>query len=671
MTDSLNVQLIDIKSKKLDVARIFIAQPSLTNISWEKINGLSFPIDPSCLSDKIYTYLSKAETFKPHAVIFPELSVPETTIKYIAKWSLENNVIVIAGSHYYKKNGTFFSRSPIIINGHVYYTEKISPAPEELSASFNNGLTCGTTMVHFQNTAIGNFGVLICSDYLNKRVKDKILSDETDILFVTAFQRVSEVYYDRMKIDCDDAKSGLYLVYANVLCDEHGDGRSSVFGIMDKKFAETIESKFSDLNPPCKALEIKQGDSFGVVDLNIKHKKPFIKRNALTKPNINIVHIDDSDTEGLLRENISANGKEPYKSVYCSVLTNTFDIAQANISLGNEFIINGRAWLLSTSIHWGPKYYDTELKIANTIEGILSLILTFAPITPIEQAVINEATKYLLSQISEGGLKSLSMKINTVHCTALGLYVLEYLRIHNLYKFKRSDIDKVNSLKCKLTEKSTDLGWGFAIDATPSEGEIRIPFTLWALRAINIYNNKSKYDAIIMNILSNLLIRMKGGELGFNIHDNQKASSVALLLILISEIKNNTMSESLLKQIKLNKLLSYLISHISRGNYIEIEEYDIKACKISGVEKLSWTHISIGYSLQALSIYKKYINSEETEKLHVSVNDILHNSIHTEGYFIIDGIKKINPLIYPTVYLINGIYEYINNFKGVTDYEQN
>lgn len=194
---------------------------------WKPENGLSYLQKNERLVSKIREFLKIARQHTIDVLIFPELSIPESLIELIQEWSNQHGTIVICGSHYYKSADGYISRCPIIIDGVVYFSEKLNPAPIEKSPIAGEGIIGGQKVLKFLNTSIGNFSVLICSDYLDEDLKRKLDLNSLDFLFVPSFQRKSEVYFSRMDIDCSSAESGLYIVYSNFYDSKNGDGRSA------------------------------------------------------------------------------------------------------------------------------------------------------------------------------------------------------------------------------------------------------------------------------------------------------------------------------------------------------------------------------------------------------------------------------------------------------------
>ena len=295
------ITAIDLGVSRPNSARILIAQAYWKASHWKLEKGLSShrTLEPSLAY--LTHILAQARQEFVDMVLFPELSLPEECIPYIQTWSGQTGSIVIAGSHYTKTKTGIISRCPIAIGGKIYFTEKLTPAPAEISPIAGEGLTPGVNVNYFKNTSIGNFGVLICSDYLDAESKNKLPLEALDLLCVPAFQNKSEMYHVRMSLDCEESDSGLYIAYANTVCETAGDGRSAFFGLMDNLFLDKFaRAGYTDSNPPLKICELAADKTYMVLEINLKSKKPFVKRTVHSKPNVELIQMAgavDADTE--------------------------------------------------------------------------------------------------------------------------------------------------------------------------------------------------------------------------------------------------------------------------------------------------------------------------------------------------------------------------------------
>lgn len=294
-----------------------ICQFNSEEFDWEIKHGLYHIVNNDKISYKIRNLLTVAKLNSVDFLVFPELSIPEKQIQKIQEWSKEQETIVICGSHYNGVNGKNIPRSPVIIKGEVFFTEKIKLSPLEKSPIANQGATGGNKILKFENSFVGNFGILICSDYLDEEIKQELNLNSLDILVVPAFQRDSEVYFRRMNTDTENSMHGIYILYSNFNDSKYGDGRSAIFGNMDHMYLDKLKNaNYTDLNPSKKVFQFTDNSEYIIADLDTKNKRPFANRNLTTEPNIciypNNIKASNSDLEFIKR---IAHDDERYKRI--------------------------------------------------------------------------------------------------------------------------------------------------------------------------------------------------------------------------------------------------------------------------------------------------------------------------------------------------------------------
>jgi predicted amidohydrolase/predicted ribosome-associated RNA-binding protein Tma20 len=288
----MDLQIVDFGAKRPATVRLFIAQVPFDASEWKEEHGLVFPQDPERIGRAIERILALARQATAEVVVLPELSVPHEVLEIPRIWSEQTGGIVVAGSHYFRTKHGYVSRCPIIVSGKVYFTEKIVPAPVETSPIAGEGLSPGSTLTVLKNTSAGNLAVLICSDYLERELVVKTVSDDIDLLCVPAFQRGSDAYHSRMSIDCEEHTRGLYIAYANTLSDGLSDGRSALFGMMDQLFLnKLINAGYTDGRPPWKVCELGPEHTHLVAEIDLSQKKPLAKRTIHTRSNIVLVNV--------------------------------------------------------------------------------------------------------------------------------------------------------------------------------------------------------------------------------------------------------------------------------------------------------------------------------------------------------------------------------------------
>lgn len=282
------IKIVDFEKEKQSICRAMICQLNSQEYQWEDRIGLKFLKPNEKIINKTIEFLNIAQQNSIDLLLFPELSIPENLIGKLKEWSHNHQAIIISGSHYHKNpEKIYISRCPVIVNGEIFYTEKITPSPFELSPIQGEGLNSGEVIYKFVNTSIGNFSMCICADYLDEKLKLDLDLDSLDILCVSAFQRDSQFYYRRMNTDCENSKNGLYILYSNFYDVHHADGNSAVFGLMDRIFSEKLlKSGYTDLKPEKKLIQFRNETEYTIVDFDLINKRPFLNRNLNTIPNL-------------------------------------------------------------------------------------------------------------------------------------------------------------------------------------------------------------------------------------------------------------------------------------------------------------------------------------------------------------------------------------------------
>lgn len=277
-----------------------VCQFRFEETDWSSEKDLFKLKDESKIEEYLEHITYAVTNYNVDLIVLPELSIPNLFLSRLQILSKQENLIIVGGSHYHEENGVTISRSPIIINGAIHYTEKINPSPLEISPIQGNGLTNGETIRIFKKTAIGNFAVVICADYFDNKIRTKIASSNLDFVIIIAFQNDSRQYHERMNVSCEELDLGSYFLYSNVLCPPLADGRSGLFGVMDKIFTKKLVANgWSDGNPTTKLVELSSDDklSYFIADIDVRNSKPSFLRNIYTKPNISIRARDKSSEE--------------------------------------------------------------------------------------------------------------------------------------------------------------------------------------------------------------------------------------------------------------------------------------------------------------------------------------------------------------------------------------
>lgn len=156
--------------------------------------------------------LNIAQKNNVDVILFPELAIPESFLPSLFEFSKENDIYIIAGTHYKNVANGYKSVCPVVLSNGVYFTDKIHPAPAEISSFPGEGLVDGKAILVFEESKIGNFAVTVCADFLSEEIKKAIDIDNIDVLFLPAFMNHSEMYYTRMQNAVENSSNGLYIL---------------------------------------------------------------------------------------------------------------------------------------------------------------------------------------------------------------------------------------------------------------------------------------------------------------------------------------------------------------------------------------------------------------------------------------------------------------------------
>lgn len=305
--------MIDLKPEKkiqnLEIvrpqwARVMVFQVHTTFSDWKKEKGLYYPHNKDKFIGQINSALSVAERKKVNLLVFPELSVPKELLNSIQEWSSYNDTVVIAGTHYDNNNmGNTISKCPVIFKNKIYFTEKIDPAPGEMSPLPNQGLSRGQGINIYKNTPVGNFAVLICSDNLMNNAKDIIKDELLDFWIIPSFQRDSSWHYKRMNLDVEGTRESRYIIYANNKLIPEGDGGSSFFGVTNKVAIEEFNNNgYTKKDYSRQIITLNDENDFFILDVDINFKRPNSEKFPHDSHNVKLVEFSSISDQVYINE---------------------------------------------------------------------------------------------------------------------------------------------------------------------------------------------------------------------------------------------------------------------------------------------------------------------------------------------------------------------------------
>ena len=290
----MNIHKIHIGTEKKNKVLVMLCQLNWDNVQFEKKQELYFVMNSSYLRESIYSLLNVAQKNNVDVILFPELAIPESFLPSFFEFSKENDIYIIAGTHYKPVVNGYKSVCPIVLPNGMHFTDKIHPAPAEISSFKGDGLCKGDDVLIFEETKIGNFAVTICADFFSEEIKSAIDIDNLDVLFLPAFMNHSEMYHTRMQNAVENSSNGIYIFYSNFIQKERkADGESALFACCDKLYLEQWKERgYTNLLPRYKVYQMKNDSEYAIFEIDLEHKKPLLPRNLYTQPNVIFIEDD-------------------------------------------------------------------------------------------------------------------------------------------------------------------------------------------------------------------------------------------------------------------------------------------------------------------------------------------------------------------------------------------
>jgi len=286
---SETVKVVDFQEKKKKEVRIGIAQMELNTILASDDENQLLKPDLQKLPNAIDHILLNAAQSNLKLLLLPELAGDQSLYNKLQCFSTAHNMIVIGGSYYDERR---INCCPIVIPGDTkpYIVEKIHPSPFERSPNKDAGIVAGSKIIVFKNTIAGSFGVLICSDYLNDALVEKVCETELDFLCIVSMNNDSPRFFEKMNSRCKNTQNGIYILYSNCLFSATevftADGFSSLFGFMDNLFLQKLKRN-GDVRFDYQIASFPRGNSEGflIANINLEEKRP-VYRGPGSMPNI-------------------------------------------------------------------------------------------------------------------------------------------------------------------------------------------------------------------------------------------------------------------------------------------------------------------------------------------------------------------------------------------------
>jgi len=249
----------EIKLKRINCS----AQPTTNDTIRVAIAEFAFPAQKMDLKEyriqaryldksieEIRTAVIAAHENGCNCIAFPEYSIPEKMEKVLMELAEKYCTIIIGGLEGRRIDGQLCDQAIIALPGgeKPYYQRKQQPSLEEETG---DGFYRDNTISFFQNSQIGNFSVVLCSDFLQLSTLRVWESDLPlpEVLFVVARNTYDELYIDIAK--GDSVRLYTNVIIANV-CDDNESasckGSCVVVPARESMLAKGTQVKFAPEN---------------------------------------------------------------------------------------------------------------------------------------------------------------------------------------------------------------------------------------------------------------------------------------------------------------------------------------------------------------------------------------------------------------------------------------
>ncbi len=320
-------------------------------------------------------------------------------------------------------------------------------------------------------------------------------------------------------------------------------------------------------------------------------------------------------------------------------------------------------WLLNIPVKWGAVDSATEIQHANIIEGLLAMKYTGYDMR--KEHAYRQILSEALKCVQEDGLSSKSLKASTVNCTAL------LLELVTLERGNPSGlIDDYSKYECIAKyiweNRNPNYGWGM-YSARMNDDDCSMASTcrvLWNLLDYRI-SETEEFESFCQHVFE----CSSDGKMGFFIGDSESRLITSALLICIYFKLPTALQIKIEQSYNLMEGIEFVFQEfVAEDKQIEVETlYGIDKNGV-GAKKAPWNHITIRYTVQALSLaYKNHkIGELRLSEIIGHVHDILKKNVAKDihgryTYYFPRGMdaRRTGHWTFPSVYLIIALH-YLN-----------
>ena len=313
---------------------------------------------------------------------------------------------------------------------------------------------------------------------------------------------------------------------------------------------------------------------------------------------------------------------------------------------------------------WGACIYDTILQSTNTCEGLLALLLSHKDKE--YKTIINSQFDHLITSSTRAGLKSLSLDEETVVPTAMLLYISNTVDS----SLHISDSRTLNNIAKSLWDARSFNGWGLYV--RNMDKYCNIGCTYWAiigLLSCNNINHKELQDFICSFYRYNETFTF--GQYIDDVNPKMPSLYSTAMMFIIFFMLDDDSRKIIGNKYNYKKALNYIINNFDNPYCLVEQEglHGVDTQNKTKVHTVNWNHITIHYSLTALSIgiQQKLINEHMMKNILDRIETlIVENSTLSDGrrYWSDPKMPLENgargKFIFPTMHFVMGLSKFID-----------
>ncbi len=181
---------------------------------------------------------------RPDVIVFPENSIPYSSLKFLLKFSKDNGLILIGGLEHKKYDETYKNLAFIIDNGLCRFQEKQTPVSIKLG---QENIECRKIpRIKIFKTSIGRIAIFICKDFLRLSDIIPIWTKKNDVDYVivpSLSHNVLPFHYNVFNLLNYSKNRNLTVIFNNI--GEYGG--SEIFSVeRNKKIEEGFRTNKRD-----------------------------------------------------------------------------------------------------------------------------------------------------------------------------------------------------------------------------------------------------------------------------------------------------------------------------------------------------------------------------------------------------------------------------------------